>query len=132
MPLKPSVLIIEDDTYIRDVYFDILTESGLKVEVAADGEEGLQKASQGGYSLILLDMMMPKLNGLGVLSSLKKTPPIKKNGPIILLTNLGHDPVVKEAIGLGVDGYLIKSDLNPEQLVAEVKKYLEKKAVPSP
>lgn len=122
---KPRILLIEDDVYILDVYADIFSEAGFEPTTAIDGEVGLQKISDGGYDLILLDVMMPKLDGLGVLAALKKTTPKKPNGPIVLLTNLGHDPIIKEALSLGAKGFLIKSDLDPDQLVAEAKKYLK-------
>lgn len=122
---KQKILILEDDQYTRDVYQEILTEEGYNVFTAVDGEEGLVKIKEGGYQLILLDMMMPKLDGLGVLSALKDNPPIVSNGPIILLTNLAHDPVISKALALGAKSFMIKSDLNPDQLVAKVKELVK-------
>lgn len=121
---KQKILILEDDQYTRDVYQEVLTEAGYEVTTAVDGEEGLVKIREGSYSLILLDMMMPKLDGLGVLTSFKENPPKVSNGPIILLTNLAHDPVINKAVALGAKSFLIKSDLNPDQLVAKVKEAL--------
>lgn len=125
MAEKQKILIIEDDVYTRDLYEEILKEAGFEIEIAIDGEEGLVKAQEGGYSLILLDLMMPKLDGLGLLEGLEKKKPKKKNGPIVLLTNLAHDPVIKEGLAKGATSYLIKSDLTPEQLVEKVKGFLE-------
>lgn len=121
---KQKILILEDDQYTRDVYQEVLTGAGYEVTVAVDGEEGLVKIKEGGYNLILLDMMMPKMDGLGVLTSLKENPPKEPNGPVILLTNLAHDPVISKALSLGAKSFLIKSDLNPDQLVARVKEAL--------
>lgn len=118
---KQKILIVEDDQYTRDIYQEVLAEAGYDITVAVDGEEGLVKIKEGGYQLILLDMMMPKLDGLGVLSALKETSPRIANGPIILLTNLAHDPVISKALSLGAKNFLIKSDLNPDQLVAKVR-----------
>ena len=125
---KQKILVLEDDQYTRDIYHDVLTEAGFEVTTAVDGEEGLVKIKEGGYNLILLDMMMPKLDGLGVLAALKENPPKVSNGPIILLTNLAHDPVINKAVALGAKSYLIKSDLNPDQLVAKVKEALKSPA----
>lgn len=122
---KQKILILEDDQYTRDVYQEVLTGAGYEVTTAVDGEEGLVKIKEGGYNLILLDMMMPKLDGLGVLTSLKDSPPKAANGPIILLTNLAHDPVINKALSLGAKSFLIKSDLNPDQLVAKVKELIK-------
>lgn len=113
-------MVIEDDQYIRDLYQELLTEAGYDVTVSVDGEEGVVKINEGGYSLILLDMMMPKLDGLGVLEALKKNPAKTANGPIVLLTNLAHDPVISKALSLGAKDYLIKSDLNPDQFIGKI------------
>ena len=74
---------------------------------------------------VLLDMMMPKLDGLGVLAALKENPPKVSNGPIILLTNLAHDKVIDEAMQNGAKSYLIKSDMNPDEFLQNIKKFLE-------
>ncbi len=122
---KQHILLIDDDQYIRDAYQEVLTEAGFKVATAVDGEEGVVKIREGGYSLILLDVMMPKMDGLGVLKALKENPHKLANGPIILLTNMAHDQVIKEAIALGAGGYLIKSDLSPDQLVVKIKEFIK-------
>lgn len=122
---KKKILIVEDDGYIRDVYQEILQETGFEVAIAIDGQEGFVKASEGGYDLILLDMMMPKFNGLEFLKALKDKPPKKPNGMVVLLTNLAHDTVIQEALKAGAKSFLIKSDLTPDQLVEKVKSFLE-------
>ncbi len=124
MDKKIRILVIEDDEYTRDIYNETLTEAGFAVETAVDGLDGLLKAQQGGYKLILLDVMMPKKNGIEVLQGLKENPPKTANGIIVLLTNLAQNPVVAEAMTLGAKSYLIKSDMNPDDLVAHVKKFL--------
>lgn len=123
-----KILLIEDDTYIRDVFKEVLIDAGFVVEEAFDGAEGLNKAQLGGYDLIFLDMMMPKLDGLGVLKGLQLKPPQKKNGPIVLLTNLGHDPVIDEGIKLGAKSYMIKTDITPDQLVLKAKDFLSRQS----
>ena len=122
---KQRILLIEDDTYTRDAYEEILKDSGYEVDTAVDGQEGLLKIHKGGYSLIFLDVMMPKVDGLDVLRSLKNDPPQTSNGPIILLTNLTHDPVIFLATDLGAKGHLVKSDITPGELVEAVKKYIQ-------
>ena len=87
---KQKILVLEDDQYTRDIYHDVLTEAGFEVTTAVDGEEGLVKIKEGGYNLILLDMMMPKVNGLEVLEKLKADPETKKI-PIVMLTNLAGE-----------------------------------------
>lgn len=122
MTAHQAILIIEDDQYTRDIYREVLEGEGYRITTADDGVEGVVKASQGTYDLILLDMMMPKLNGISTLKELKQKHPA--HAPVVLLTNLAQDPVVEEALALGAKGYLIKADMNPDQLVAHIKKLL--------
>lgn len=120
---KKRILLIEDDAYTRDIYQEILEEAGFEVILATDGQEGLMKLKEGGYSLVLLDVMMPKMDGISVLKALKAEN-LQTGQKIILLTNLGHDSVIQEALTLGAAGYMVKSDLNPDQLVEKVKNFL--------
>lgn len=119
-----KILLIEDDAFTREAYEEVLKDEGYDVTTSADGEDGLSKVRQGGFAIVLLDMMLPKIDGLDLLRSLKNDPPKVPNGPIILLTNLAHDQVIKMALDLGVKSYLIKSDINPGQLVEKVKSFL--------
>ena len=123
--MNKKILIVEDDTYLRDLYEEVLKEDGFSVKIAVDGEEGLVTALEGGHDLILLDIMMPKLDGLGFLKSLRKKNALSKNGPIILLTNLAHDPVIKEGLDLGAKDFIVKSEITPDDLVKKVKDYLK-------
>lgn len=123
-----KVLVVDDDQYIRDIYREILEGEKYQVDTAVDGQEGLLKAQEGGYDLILLDAMMPKVDGLGVLKGLQATPPKQENKVILLLTNLAHDKVIDEALQNGAKSYLIKSDMNPNQFLENIKKFLEPSA----
>ena len=118
------ILFVDDDLYVRDLYEEILKGDGYKIDTATNGEEGIAKLQQGGYDLVLLDILMPSLDGVGVLQELQKNPPQNPNGPIILLTNLGHDPLVKTSNIRGVASYLIKADLTPPDLINAVKKMI--------
>jgi CheY-like chemotaxis protein len=122
--MAKRILFVDDDLYIRDLYEEVLKEKGYNVDTAINGEEGLAKLQVGGYDLVLLDVMMPTLDGIGVLEELQKNPAKTPNGPIVLLTNLGLDPLIKSAKSKGVASYLVKSDLTPGDLVATVKKLL--------
>lgn len=116
-----KILIVDDDQFLRDLYEEILKDAGYEVEMAVDGEEGLAKIVSVQYDLVLLDIMMPKLDGIGVLKKLQENPPAIKN-KVVMLTNLAHNPIIKEATSLGALSYLIKADLTPDQLVDNVKK----------
>lgn len=121
---KKRILLIEDDAYTRDIYQEILEEAGFEVTLAIDGLEGLIKLKSGEHNLVLLDVMMPKMDGISVLKALKSDSSYQPSGKIVLLTNLGHESVIEEANSLGISGFMVKSDLNPDQLVAKVKQFI--------
>src|SRR3989344_4359795 len=122
---KKKILLVEDDQFTRELYEEVLKDAGFEVNSAVDGLDGLTKIKAGGWNLILLDVMMPKMDGLDVLRSLMNEPPQVKNGPIVLLTNLTNDPVIDTAYGLNAKGHLVKSDITPGELVEHVKKYTQ-------
>jgi len=120
---KEKILIIEDDFFVRDLYDRELTREGFEVTTAEDGADGLLKAVEEGSDLILLDIMLPKMGGLGVLKTLKEEEGTK-DIPVVLLTNLGQDSVIREGFSLGAVGYLLKAAYTPTQIIEEVKKFL--------
>ncbi len=121
-----KILIVEDDQFLREFYQELLQSEGYNVEVAADGETGFNKAHNGGYDLLLLDIMLPKMDGMQILRELKISPPQTPNKAMVMLTNLGQDVVVKQCFEMGAQGFLIKSAMNPDQVLAEVHSYLQK------
>lgn len=121
--MAQKILVVDDDLYLREIYEETLTDAGYSVEICINGEEGLAKLQQGGYSLCLLDMMLPKVDGLGVLDRIKSNPPTVPNGPIIILSNLSHEKLIADAKSLGAASYLVKAELTPDMLLAEVQKF---------
>jgi len=121
-----KILIVEDDQFLREFYQELLTEEGYLIDVAADGEVALSKLQGNEYDLALLDIMLPKKDGVQILRDLKQAPAKTSNLTIVVLTNLGQDAVIKECFDLGAQGYLIKSAMNPDQVLQEVKSYLQK------
>ena len=124
--MAQRILVVEDDQFLRELYDELLKEEGYEIDLAPDGEEGLAKFQKGGYDLVLLDIMLPKIDGLEILRRVKNKPPEKPNGMVVLLTNLGQDSIIKEGFNLGASGYLIKSAMNPDQVLSEVKVFLSK------
>lgn len=119
-----KILLAEDDEFLRELYSDILKAEGYIVETATDGQMALEKINQGGWDLVLLDIIMPKLSGLDVIRKTKEAPqPSVQNKCIIFLTNLDKGEEIKEALLLG-NGYLIKSQITPGDLLKEVQLYL--------
>lgn len=119
--MAQRILIIDDDTYIRDLYEEVLKGEGYEITSAQDGAEGLAHLIQGGFDAVLLDVMMPKLDGIGVLTKIKESPPAKPNGPILLMTNLDHDPILTQALSLGVKECFLKADMLPPLLIEHIR-----------
>jgi len=116
--------VVDDELYIRDLYVEFFSAEGFAVESAIDGVEGLEKLQEGGFDLVLLDVMMPQLDGVEVLEQLSKTPPKLPNGPVVILTNLTYEGVAKDALQKGAVDYIVKADVNPGQLMERLQKYL--------
>ncbi|MDQ3239213.1 MAG: response regulator, partial [bacterium] len=85
---------------------------------------GYNKAKMGGYSLIMLDIMIPKMDGLQILKKLKEENKLAINGPVVLITNLEQDNIIQEGYKLGASGYLVKSALTPDQVLHEIRTFL--------
>jgi len=121
--LMTKILIIEDDPLISRMYQKIFTFENYEVVMASDGEEGLTKARAEKPTLILLDIMMPKLNGLEVLERIKADPELK-NTPVVMLTNLSGQNDAETALSKGAVKYIIKSEHNPKQISDMVKEII--------
>lgn len=119
-----KILIIEDDQFLREFYQELLQTEGYAIDLASDGEIATQKLMQGGYDLIMLDIMLPKKDGLQVLKDYNASPPKNPVGPIVVLTNLGQDAIIKQAFALGAAGYIVKSAMNPDQILDEINNYM--------
>lgn len=119
-----KILIVEDDQFLREFYQELLASEGYSVDVAGDGETALKKIQELEFDLILLDIMLPKKDGVQILRDLKVIPPKSPKVSIVALSNLGQDSVIKQCFELGATGYLIKSALNPDQVLTEIHSYL--------
>lgn len=119
-----KILIVEDDESLRNLYITILKEAGFSVDSAADGEVALTLMQKGGYDLILLDIMLPKIDGLTIMDRLSQNPPPVSNQHLVVLSNVGQDEAIAKAMSLGAEGYLIKSDYTPDQVVERVNSFL--------
>lgn len=121
----PRVLLVEDEKDIRDLYAQYLREGGYEVLEAEDGVKGLDLALEGNWDIMLLDIMLPSQDGIAVLKKIKSTPSVMDK-PVIALTNLWLDSVINETFDIGVDGYLIKSEITPDKIIAEIEAILQK------
>lgn len=119
------ILVVEDEEFLRDLYVRILKGEGYTVDQAKDGVEAFSALQKGGYDLVLLDIMMPIVNGLDILKKLSKIPPQEPNKVILILTNLDQDIAVAEGLSYGIRGYLLKNTISPEKLRLEVRKHFQ-------
>lgn len=122
-PQGKRILLVEDEDFIRDLYFRQLTKEGFVVKTAIDGQTGMDALKNEAFDLLLLDIMLPGMNGLQLLREFKTQNPNSKM-TTILLTNLGQEAVIKEGFELGAQAYLIKASYTPDQVVQEVKNAL--------
>lgn len=119
------ILLAEDDRILRKAGEVSLRKKGYEVIAAVDGEDALAKARDQKPDLVLLDVMMPKMNGFDVLFALKSEPGIR-DIPVIMLTNLEQPADIKRAADAGAHSYLVKSNMNLDELAARIKDALRK------
>ena len=120
---KIYLLVTEDDEFLAKMYESGLTKQGFQVATAPNGEEGLMMAEKINPDLILLDLIMPKMDGFACLTKLKENPATKRI-PVVILTNLGQDSDVKRGLEMGAEDYLIKTDFTVRQVGDKVRKIL--------
>ena len=122
---KPiTILLVEDDTFLVEMYTTKFELEGFEVHTAEDGKKGLDMAKKVKPDIILLDILMPKMDGFAVLDELKKDKDLA-DIPVILLTNLGQKEDVKKGFEKGAVGYLIKAHFMPSEVVDKIKKILK-------
>jgi CheY-like chemotaxis protein len=118
-----KILLAEDDLFLRDIYKEILTSANYHITTAVDGKEALKKLQEGGWDLVLLDEIMPKMTGVNVLKKLNEKNLHVYAKKIIFMTNTDEMKEFDQVKGL-VDGFLLKSSFNPDELVQKVKQIL--------
>lgn len=117
------ILLIEDDPFLIDIYSTKLEASGFKVGVAKNGEEALTKLKEEKPDLVVLDIVLPHLDGWEVLARIKENPE-NKDLKVVVLSNLGQKEEVEKGLKLGATKYLIKAHHTPTEVVEEIKKCL--------
>ncbi|MEI7604110.1 MAG: response regulator [bacterium] len=119
-----KVLIVDDDPGILELYTDVLSSSGFKVDSVSNGQSALEILKNRQHQLILLDIMMPDMDGIQVLKSVRTDENLYGHPVVVMLTNLALTDNIKEALDSGADAYLIKLSLSNEQLIQQVRNYL--------
>lgn len=120
---KVHVLLVEDDVFLSGIYQKKFEMEGFKISTADNGEKGLADAKKKNPDIILLDILLPKMDGFSVLKELKSDEAVK-NIPVILLTNLGQKDDVEKGLEAGAVDYLIKAHFKPSEIVEKVRKVL--------
>lgn len=115
-----KILIVDDEKLLLDLYHDILVENGFEVIMTTNSKEGIELAKKEMPDIILLDILMPEMNGFDVAKILKSDDAMK-NIPIYLLTNLPEESSSEKAKELGVSGYMMKAMTEPSKLAEEMK-----------
>jgi len=123
--MSQSILIVEDDSFLRSLLVKKLSSSGFSVLESADGNKALKSAKADKPSLILLDLLLPTIDGFEVLEKLKQDPDTAKIS-VIVLSNLGQKEDIDKCLNLGATDYLIKSQLTPEEIIVRVKEVMER------
>lgn len=118
-----KIVLADDEQFIRLAYKDGLERAGFSVVVASDGEEAFEAVTKNHPDLVLLDLIMPKMNGFDVLKKLKADEALK-NTPVMILSNLSQPTDEKEAKDLGAIDFAVKSDLSLQDLVDKINKLL--------
>jgi len=120
-----KILLVDDDEFLLDMYSTKFKEEGFDVDIASSGEEALTKLRKSSYPIVLLDIVMPGLDGFEVLSRVKKEN-LAGNAVIIVLSNLGQKEDIERGLELGAKDYVVKAHFTPREVVEKIKHHLQK------
>jgi DNA-binding response OmpR family regulator len=124
--MAKKILLIEDDPFLSEIYVIKFKEAGFEISLAQDGSLGLEKVKEEMPDLVLLDIVMPTVDGLEVLRAMKSDE-TTRNIPVVILSNLGEQEDIKKGLELGAEFYIVKAHYTPTEVVARVKATIEKK-----
>ena len=122
--MAKNILIIEDDEFLRGLINKKLSAEGFNIISAVDGEEGIKKAKEQKPDLILLDLVLPNIDGFEVLEKIKADPNVSAV-PVIILSNLSQKEDISKGIKLGAVDYIIKAQFTPEEIVEKIKNIIK-------
>jgi len=119
-----TILIVEDDRFLRELIARKLKQEGFDISEAVDGETGIKKIKEEKPDLVLLDLILPGVDGFEVLAKMKEDPKLALI-PVIILSNLGQREEVEKGLKLGAIDYLIKAHFTPGEIVEKIKNALK-------
>jgi DNA-binding response OmpR family regulator len=123
MSKKKKILIVEDDKFLRELIAQKLVNEGYDTSSAVDGEQAIKKIKKQNPDLILLDLILPGIDGFEVLSKIKEDMEISKI-PVIILSNLGQKEDIEKGLNLGAVDFLIKAHFAPGEIIEKIKKVI--------
>jgi len=122
--MAKKILIVEDDKFLRELITKKLKEEGYETVGAGDGEEGIEKAKKESPDIILLDLILPGIDGFEVLSRIKDDSAVSSI-PVVILSNLGQREEVEKGLKMGAVDYMIKAHFTPGEITEKVKSILK-------
>lgn len=126
-----NILIVEDDQMIAEIYQKKLSSAGHRAGIATNGAEAMQRIGESQYDLILIDLMLPDVNGADFLRALREGKKIGPGVKMAIWTNLNEPENKIRALEAGADGYYVKSDYSPSKLVSELESLMSGPPTPS-
>jgi len=122
--MAKTILIVEDDKFLRELIAQKLTQEGYEVLEAIDGETGIKNVKEEKPDLVLLDLILPGIDGFEVLSRMKDDEELAKI-PVIILSNLGQREEVERGLKMGAIDYMIKAHFTPREIIDKIKNVLQ-------
>lgn len=119
-----KILVVEDDKFLRELISQKLTKEGYDVKEAIDGEDGVVKVKEEKPDIILLDLILPGMDGFEVLAKIKDDPEVE-NIPVVILSNLGQRDDVERGLKLGAVDFLIKAHFTPGEIIEKIEKVMK-------
>ena len=122
--MPKNILIVEDDKFLRELIVQKVTKDGFNASEAVDGEEGIKKIREEKPDMVLLDLILPSIDGFEVLSLMRQDPGLSSI-PVIILSNLGQKEDIERGMKLGATDYLVKAHFTPGEIIEKIKAYLK-------
>lgn len=124
--VKVKLLLVDDDEFLLDMYSLKFKEAGYNIDVATSGQDALDKLGKDSYDVILLDVVMPTLDGFEVLTRIRKDK-LAEGAIVIILSNLGQKEDIERGMELGASDYIVKAHFTPREVVEKIEFHLSKK-----
>ncbi len=124
--MSKKILVVEDDRFLRELITQKLTREGYDVNEAVDGEDGVKKAEEKKPDVILMDLILPGIDGFEAITKIKEKPDFE-NTPIIILSNLGQRDDIERGLKLGAVDFLVKAHFTPGEIIEKIEKVLGEK-----